>query len=315
MGLRISTSLENGGPSCEGYKRQCLQSQPKGFVDPHYPNHALYLKKPLYGIKQAPRAWYDQLTEYLVINGFSKRQANRTLFIKKVEGKLVVAQVYVDDIIFGSTKDDLAHSFSSMMQTEFEISMIGELNYLLKRQIWQNNSSIFISQTKYANNLVMKFGLESTSLVRTPMSPNVKLTIDLFGKSVDPTLYVSIIGSLIYLTANRPDISYSVGVCAQYQANPKESHVTDVKHIIKYVKSTSNIGVWYDKDTNDVLVGYSNADCVSNADDHKSTSSGCFYLGNNLVSWMIKKKNSISLSIAEAEYIATGSCCTQLFWI
>ena len=146
------------------------------------------------------------------------------MFIKKVDGELFVAQVYVDDIIFGSTKDDLAHSFSSMMQTEFEISMIGELNYFLGLQIRQNDSGIFISQSKYANNLVKKFGLEFASSIKTPMSLNVKLTVDLLGKSMDPTLYRSLIGSLLYLTASRPDISYNVGVCACYQANLKESH-------------------------------------------------------------------------------------------
>ena len=160
-----------------------------------------------------------------------------------------------------------------------------------------------------------KFGLESASFVRTPMSPNVKLTIDFLGKRVDPSLYRSIIGSLLYLTANGPDISYSVGVYARYQGNRKESHLIAVKQVIKYVKTTSNFGVWYDKDTNDVLAGYSDADWAENADDWKSTSGGCFYLGNNLVSWMSKKQNSISLSTAEAEYIATGSYYTQLLWM
>ena len=97
-----------------------------------------------------------------------------------------------------------------------------------------------------------KFGLEFATSVRTPMSPNVKLTIDLLGKSVDPSLYRSIIGSLLYLTANRLHISYSVGVCARYQANPKKSHMTALKRIIKYVKTTVEFGVWYSKDTSDI---------------------------------------------------------------
>ena len=108
--------------------------------------------------------------------------------------------------------------------------------------------------------------------------------IDLLGKSVDSSLYRSMIGSLLYLTASRLDISYNVGVCARYQANPKESHMIALKIIIKYVKTTPNFGVWYSKDTNDVLAGYSDADWVGNADDRKSTSGGCFYVGNNLVS-------------------------------
>ena len=168
---------------------------------------------------------------------------------------MIVAQVYVDDIIFRSTKDELAHDFSKLMQAEFEMSMIGELNHFLGLQIRQQESSIFISQSKYAKNLVKKFGLESANLIRTPMSPNVKLTIDLLGKNVDSSLYRSMIGSLLYLTTSKPDISYSVEVCAIYQANPKESHMIALKRIIKYVKAIADLRVWYSKDTNDVLLG------------------------------------------------------------
>ena len=129
-----------------------------------------------------------------------------------------------------------------------------------------------------------KFGLESASSVRTHMSPNVKLSIDLLGKSVDSSLYRSMIGSLLYLIASRLNISYSVGVCVRYQANPKESHMIVLKIIIKYVKTTADFGVWYNNDTNDVLALYSDTDWAGNADDKKSTSKGCFYVGNNLVS-------------------------------
>ena len=123
------------------------------------------------------------------------------------------------------------------------------------------------------------------------------------------------IGSLLYLTTSRPDISYNVGVCARYQANPKESHMTALKRVIKYVKITAGFGVWYIKDTNDILAGYSDVDWAENADDRKSTSGGCFYMGNNLVSWMNKNQNSISLSTTEAEYIAISSCSTQFLWM
>ena len=196
---------------------------------------------------------------------------------------MIIAQVYVDDIIFGFTKDELAHNFSKLMQAEFEMSMIGELNNFLGLQIRQQESSIFISQSKYAKNLVKKFGLKSASPVRTPMSPNVKLTIDLLSKSVDSSLYKSMIGSLLYLIGSKPNLSYNVGVCARYQTNPKESHMIALKRIIKYVKATTNFGVRYSKDTNDVLTRYSETDWARNADDRKSTSGGCIYVGNNLV--------------------------------
>ena len=110
-------------------------AQPKGFIDPHFPNHVLHLKKALYGLKQAPRAWYDRLIQYLVSHGFIKGKANQTLFIKREDGELIVAQVYVDDIIFELTKDELAHGFSKLTQAEFEMSMIGELTHFLRLQI------------------------------------------------------------------------------------------------------------------------------------------------------------------------------------
>ena len=127
--------------------------------------------------------------------------------------------------------------------------MIGELNHFLGLQIHEQESGIFLSQSKYTRNIVKKFGLESTSSIRTPMSPNVKLTIDLLGKSVDLSLYRSMIGSLLYLTASKSDIRYSVGVCARYQANTKESHMIALKRIIKYVKTIADFGVWYNKNT------------------------------------------------------------------
>ena len=220
----------------------------------------------------------------MVSHGFTRRKADQTLFIKKEDDKLTVAQIYVNDIIFGSTKDELAHNFSKLMQAKFKMSMIGELNHFLRLQIHQQESGIFLSQSKYAKNLVKKFGLKSTSSVRTPISPNVKFIVDLLGKNVDSFIYRSMIGGLLYLTASKPNISYSVGVCAKYQANLKEYHMITLKRIIKYVKSTADFGVWYSKDTNDVLAGYFNADWAENANDRKSTLGGCFYVGNNLVS-------------------------------
>ncbi|KAK0579444.1 hypothetical protein LWI29_021263 [Acer saccharum] len=201
------------------------------------------------------------------------------------------------------------------MSLEFEMSLVGELSYFLGLQIRQMHDGIFITQAKYAKNLVKKFGLEKAKHCDTPMSTTLKLSKDASGKSVEQTLYRGMIGSLLYLTASRPDISFSVGVCARYQADPKESHLSSVKRIIRYVNGTSNYGIWYSFDTNASLVGFSDADWAGNCDDRKSTSGGCFFLGNNLVSWFCKKQNSISLSTAEAEYIAAGSGCTQLLWM
>ena len=259
-----------------GYlNEEVFVKQPKGFQDPHFSNHVLRLKKALYGLKQSPRAWYDRLTHYLLDRGFKRGYADLTLFVKNDENYLLVAQVYVDDIVFGATTDARAIDFSKEMKNEFEMSMVGELT------------------------------------ASTPMSSSTKLNLDPSGVEVSPTLYRSIIGSLLYLTTSRPDIAFSVGVCARYQATLKESHLTAMKRIIRYVNGTPDYGL-YSKDSNACLVGYSDVDWAGSVDDQKSTSSGYFYLGNNLVSWMSKKQNSMSLFTAKEEYIATGSCCTQL---
>jgi len=149
----------------------------------------------------------------------------------------------------------------------------------------------------------------------TPMSTNVKISADLTSKEVDPTLYRSMIGSLLYLMASRPDIAFSVGVCARFQANPKESHLTAIKLIIRYVNAMINYGICFSRETNLVLSGYSDADWAGNADDRKNTFGGCFYVGTNSVAWMSRKQASISLSTAEVEFIDAGSCCTQLLWM
>ena len=226
-----------------------------------------------------------------------------------------MAQVYVDDIIFGATINDQAIEFSEEMKNEFEMSMVGELTFFLGLQVKQKKEDIFVSQEKYARNIVKKFGLDSKIHASTPMSSSTKLNVDSSGVEVSPTLYRSIIGSLLYLTTSRSDIVFSVGVCTRYQATPKESHLTAVKRIIRYINGTPDYGLWYSKDLNACLAGYLDADWAGSVDDRKSTSGGCFYLGNNLVSWMSKKQNSVSLSTAEAEYIAAGSCCTQLLWM
>ena len=147
------------------------------------------------------------------------------------------------------------------------------------------------------------------------MATNAKLTNDPSGESIDVTLYRSMIGCLLYLTASRPNIAFSVGVCYRFQSNPKVSHLNAVKRVIKYVGGTCDYGLFYSKESNLSLAGFYDSDWASNADDRKSTTGGCFYVGANLFAWMNKKQNYVSLSTAEAEYIAAGSCCSQLLWM
>jgi hypothetical protein len=168
--------------------------QPKEFQDPNHPHHVYKLKKALYGLKQAPCAWYECLITYLLAKGFTRGQADRTLFIRNQGTHKLIAQIYVDDIIFGATLNSLAHEFSEEMKKEFEMSMMGELNYFLGLEVKQTSEGIFISQSKYAKDLVKCFGLDGKSHARTSMSTSVKISSDIAGKPVDPTLYRSMIG-------------------------------------------------------------------------------------------------------------------------
>ena len=178
----------------------------------------------------------------------------------------------------------------------------------------QTDSGIYINQAKYDRNLVKRFGLDKVAYDRTPMAANAKLTNDPSSESVDVTLYRSMIGCLLYLTPSHPDIAFSVGVCSRFQSNPKVSHLNAVKIIIKYVSGTCDYGLFHSKESNLSLAG-SDSNWAGNADNRKSTTGGCFYVGANLVIWMSKKQNSISLSTAKAEYITAGSCCSQLLWM
>ncbi|XP_065636226.1 uncharacterized mitochondrial protein AtMg00810-like [Quercus suber] len=146
------------------------------------------------------------------------------------------------------------------MKREFEMNMVGKLNYFLGLQVKQRNDEIFISQEKYAKNLVKRFGLDSKKHTSTSMSSLAKLSIDTTNVDVDPTLYRSMIGSLLYLTTSRPDIAFSVGVCACFQVVPKKSQLTAIKRIIRYINRTSDYRIWYSKDSNDCLARYSDAD-------------------------------------------------------
>ncbi|KAL1215127.1 Retrovirus-related Pol polyprotein from transposon RE1 [Cardamine amara subsp. amara] len=201
------------------------------------------------------------------------------------------------------------------MTQEFEMSMCGELTYFLGLLVKQTDDGIFVTGSTYARNLVARFGMDKSRDAKTPMGVNEKLSKDESGEDVDEKLYRGMIGSLLYLTASRPDIYLTVGVYARYQAKPKMSHLLAVKRIIKYVKGTINLGIYYTKDTNKNLMRYCDADWAGSLDDRRSTSGGCFFMGNNPISWHSKKQNSVSLSTAEAKYIALGSCCTQLLWM
>ncbi|KAK6161572.1 hypothetical protein DH2020_004953 [Rehmannia glutinosa] len=218
--------------------------------------------------------------------GFKRGEVDKTLFIQRTNHSILIAQIYVDDIVFGASSKKLLNEFVDCMSSTFEMSMVGELNYFLDLQIKQSKDGIFISQSKYVRNLVKKFNLDSASHMKTPMGSSQKLSREYVVESVDNTLYRSMIGSLLYLTASHPDIMYSVCLCVRYQANPKITHLKALKRIIRYIGGTS----------------FTDANWASNLDDKRSTRDHCIYFGSNLLAWSSKKQSIVSKSSAESEY-------------
>ena len=195
------------------------------------------------------------------------------------------------------------------------MSMIGELKYFLGLQITQLPHGIFIYQEKYTKELLKKYNMESTKAKDTTMASTCQLDKDDKGKSVNETTYRGIIGSLLYLTASRPDILFSTFLCAHFQSSPKESHVNAIKGIFRYLNGTSNLGLFYPSSSLLQLNGFCDADFAGSKTDGKSTSGTCHFIGDSLVAWSSKKQNCVALSITEAEYISAALACSQSIWM
>ncbi|GJX51421.1 retrovirus-related pol polyprotein from transposon TNT 1-94 [Tanacetum coccineum] len=275
--------------SLDGFiNEEVYMAQPPGFIDFEKSDHVYKLKKALY---------------------------DNTLFTKKRSSNLIIVQIYVDDIIFGSTCQDMCDEFAKIMHDEFEMSMMGELNFFLGLQIKQMEDGIFFNQSKYIKEMLKKFGLEDSKPMKTPMSSDTKLTKDEECESVDSTKYRGMIGSLLYLTASRPDIMFSVCLCARFQEAPKTSHLEAVKRIFRYIKGTTHLGLWYPKGTGIETVVYADSDHARDYVDRKSTSGICTFVGCCLTSWFSKKQTALAISTTEAEYVSAGKACQQALWM
>ncbi|GJX98231.1 putative ribonuclease H-like domain-containing protein [Tanacetum coccineum] len=224
--------------------------------------------------------------QFLDKNGFRRGTTDKTLFIKKDRGDILLVHVYVDDIIFGSTKKSLCDEFKQMMHKKFHMSSMGELTFFLGLQI-----------------------------ASTPTETNKALIKDEEAENVDVHLYRSMIGSLMYLTASRPDIMFAVCACARFQVTPKTLHLHAVKRIFRYLKGQPKLGLWYPRYSPFDLEAFSDSDYAGASLDRKSTTRGCQFLGKRLISWQCKKQTIVANSTTEAEYVAAANCCGQVLWI
>nr|GEY90267.1 retrovirus-related Pol polyprotein from transposon TNT 1-94 [Tanacetum cinerariifolium] len=224
--MDVKTAFLNGPVNEEVYVAQL-----DGFVDPDHPEKVYRLRKALYGLKKAPKAWYDKLSKFLTSKGFTKGIIDPTLFTIRYGEDILLVQIYVDNIIFGSTNPKYTKRFEKLMHSRFEMSLMGEMELFLGLQIYQSPRGIFINQAKYALELLHKHGMDKGQSISTPMATKPKLDADLSGNPVDQTDYRSKIGSLMYLTSSRPYIVQAVCFCARYQSRPTGKHLKVVKRI------------------------------------------------------------------------------------
>jgi hypothetical protein len=226
--MDVNSAFLNGVLEEEVYVRQ-----PPGFESEKYPHQVYKLRKALYGLKQAPRAWYGRLRGFLFEREFEMRKVDQTLFSLRQGRDILIVQVYVDDIVFGGSSNSLVARFAEDMSREFEMSMMGELQFFLRLQIKQSKEGTFVHQAKYTKDIVRKFKMEDSKAKTTPMSTTTALDADEEGEHVDQKEYRSMIGSLLYLTATRPDIQFSVCLCTRFQASPSTLHRQAVKRIFR----------------------------------------------------------------------------------
>ncbi|GJV60434.1 putative ribonuclease H-like domain-containing protein [Tanacetum coccineum] len=236
---------------------------------------------------------------------------DKTLFIKKNSRDIIFVQVYVDDNIFGPTNKAWCTEFEVLMKGEFEMSVMGELTFFLGLQVKQQPDGIFISQDKYVQDMLRRFDMESVRPATTPYEAAKPKSKDEPDDAVNVHLYRSMIGSLMYLTASRPDIMFAVSACSRHQVTPLTSNLNAVKKIFKYLKGQPKLGLWYPRDSPFVLEAYSDSDYAGSNGDRKSTTGGCQFLGRRLISWQCKKQTVVATSSTEAEYVAAAHCCGQ----
>ncbi|GKB71526.1 putative ribonuclease H-like domain-containing protein [Tanacetum coccineum] len=259
--------------------KEVYVSQPPGFIDPKYPKKVYKVVKDLYGLH------YATLSTFLLKNGYRRGTIDKTLFIKNDKHDIIL------------------------------MSSMGELTFFLGLQVKQKEDGIFISQDKYVAEILKKFDFVSVKTASTPIETQKPLVKDEEASDVDVHLYRSMIGSLMYLTASRPDIMFAVCACSRFQVTPKTSHLSVVKRIFRYLKGKPKLGLWYPRVSSFDLEAYSDSDYAGANLDRKSTTGGCQFLGRRLISWQCKKQTIVATSTTEAEYVAAANCCGQVLWI
>ncbi|KAF3667702.1 hypothetical protein FXO37_09904 [Capsicum annuum] len=300
-----------------GYlEEEVFIEQPPGYVKIRSENKVYRLKKDLYGLKQAPRAWYCRIESYFQKMGFQKCPYEPTLFVKIGEnGKMLIACLYVDDLIFMGNNSDMFSDFKKCMMDEFDMSDLGKMYYFLGLEVVQSDDGIFVSQKKYMREILNRFKMQHCNPTNIPVEFGLKLTKAGSEKKTDSAFYKQIVGSLMYLTATRPYIMYVFSLVSRYMECPTEMHILAAKRILCYLQGTKDFEIFYRKGERADLIGFTDSDYAGDQDGRKSTSGYVFMLGAGAVLWSSKTQTVVTLSSTEAKFVAATACACQVIWI
>ncbi|XP_014523648.1 uncharacterized protein LOC106779943 [Vigna radiata var. radiata] len=285
--------------------------------DSHYASHSPLLhpkdSNPLPNIL-APLAWFQRFSSFLLSLGFLGSKADPSLFVYHNTVATLYILVYVDDIILTGNNNSLLQKLLASFKTEFAIKDLDHLNYFLGLEVHYTTDGVFLSQTKYAQDILSRAKMLDAKPTATPLQPHIQLTTtgDPFS---DPTQYRSLVGALQYLTITRPGLSYAVNLVSQFLQAPTTDHFQAVKHILRYVKGTMSYGLSFTRGASLNVLGYSDADWARCIETRRSTYGYSIFSGGNLVSWSAKKQPTVARSSCESEYRAMANAAAELIWL
>ena len=317
--MDVNTAFLNGQLDYEVY-----MEQPEGFVDPDQPEYVCKLDKSLYGLKQSARCWNSTLDTYLKENGYRQSSADSCMYIKSTKSpdgkvKFVILAVFVDDFIPVSNDLQMLCKEKAAFCEKFDMDDKGEIHDVLGLLVTRDrqNRVLTISQPDFTKNVLLRFGMDKSRPVATPMDGSCqfrKFSED--DKPCDKQRYQQAIGCLTYAAmSTRPDISVAVNTLSQYMACPSEQHWTGIKRILRYLNGTVQYGLVFTGNDGAELVGYSDADWAADLDTRRSTSGYVFKIGGAIVNWCSKRQLTVAKSSTESEYVALSAAAQESVWL